>query len=327
MTADGFNNLSDCGSGAVTLVSMFVAKKPADKEHPYGHRRAEYLAAMIAGLMILVFAAEFFRESLGSVIRGGTPQASWPVYAVLLVSVAVKMGMFGSYRAYAKRLGSNALKAAAFDSLCDCLASATVLVGAAVSPYFAAADGWAGLAVSLFIAFQGVKILLEASSELLGHAPDASLSEQIRKTVLSAEEVLGVHDLRIYTYGKGVSFATLHVEMDASLPMLAAHTVIDGLEQQVKRQTGVRLTIHLDPVDLTNLEESSLKRKVWERARELTDGLELHDFRLIPDTDRVEFDVGVPYSCKLTDEALAAALRAIVKDLGDYTPVINIERE
>ena len=136
-----------------------------------------------------------------------------------------------------------------------------------------------------------------------------------------------MHDLQIYSYGKDAVFATIHAEMDAGLTMLAAHTVIDGLEMKVKKETGVQLTVHLDPVDLTNREESSLRIKLTEAVRELADGAELHDLRLIPGTNALEFDVGVPYGCRRSDGELHETLSEIVKTFGDYDPVIRIERE
>lgn len=326
MMADGFNNLSDCGSGIVALVSLFIAEKPADRKHPFGHRRAESIAALIAGCFVMLLAVELLRESIGNLSGSHAPVGSWLIYLVLGLSIGVKLGMFALYRLSAKRSGSDALRAAATDSLCDCLATLAVIVGAGLSSIAPSADGWAGIVVSLFIFWQGVKILMEASSKLLGQA-DPALSERIQKLLLAADGILGVHDLQIYSYGKDAVFATIHAEMDAGMTMLAAHTVIDGLEMQVRRETGVQLTIHLDPVDLTNREESSLKIKVFEEARKLADGLEMHDFRLIPGTNRVEFDVGVPYSCRTSDAALAEALTEIVKSFGDYQPIIRIERE
>ncbi len=327
VTADGFNNLSDFGSGIVALVSFFIAAKPADREHPYGHRRAEYIASMITGLIVLFLAAELLRDSIGSIVTGSGSEISYFIYIILAVSIFVKAAMSVLYRVGAKKLDSDTLRAAATDSLCDCFATLAVIVGAVCSEVLPAADGIAGIAVSLFIIWQGVRILIEASSKLLGQAPDAALKEKIRSISLSAEGVLGVHDLQIYSYGKNVSYATIHIEMDASASMLDAHTVIDGLEMRVKRETGVSLTAHLDPVDLTDCEGSALKLKVWERARELAEGLEMHDFRLIPGTRKVEFDVGVPYDCKMTDEALLNALVGIVTSFGAYEPIVNVERE
>ncbi len=327
VTADGFNNLSDCGSGVVALVSLSIAAKPADRRHPFGHRRAESVAALITGIFILFLALELVRASVVSILGDTASVGTMSVFLVLGISIAVKLGMFACYRIAAKKLDSDTLRAAATDSFCDSLATAAVIAGAALSPHLPAADGWAGVAVSLFIAWQGFRILKEAASKLLGQAPDPALAEQIKATLLASPSILGVHDLQIYNYGKGVSFATIHAEMDARLTMLDAHTVIDGMEIRVKQETGVLLTIHLDPVDLTNREESTLKILVSEAAHAIADGLELHDFRLIPGTNRVEFDVGVPYACKRSDEELRLALECAVKRLGDYEPLIRIERE
>lgn len=325
--ADGFNNLSDCGGGIVSSVSFIIAKKPADKKHPFGHQRVEYIASLVTGLLVMFLAVELLRESIESVINGDHTTRTYIVYVILSISVVLKAGMFALYRIFSKRLDSDALKAAATDSICDTVATLAVIVGAALSEIFPSADGWAGIAVSLFIAWQGGRILTEASSKLLGQAPDPALAKRIKAIILSDQQILGTHDLRIYSYGNGIYFATVHVEMDASLSMLTAHTAIDSLEAQIKRETGVTMTIHLDPVDLTNREESTLKIKVWEAARELTDRLEMHDFRIIPSTNKVEFDVGVPYECKLTDAFIEDELVRIVKANGDFEPVIKIDRE
>ncbi|HIW01807.1 MAG TPA: cation diffusion facilitator family transporter [Candidatus Protoclostridium stercorigallinarum] len=327
--ADGFNNLSDSGSSAVSLVSFCVSDKPADKEHPYGHRRAEYIAAMVTGLLVLFLAAELFRESIEKTIAGESPESSWIVYLVLGISVAVKAGMFVFYRVTAKRLGSDALKAAATDSICDCAATAAVIIGIIILRCTGLpADGWAGIIVALFIVWQGLKILLDASSKLLGQAPDEALIKHIKDIILAGEGVLGMHDLQVYGYGKGVSFATAHIEMDASLPALVSHTAVDAIERKVKEETGVTLTAHLDPVDLGDVQARELESRVREAVTALGKGLEVHDFRLIRGTkNKAVFDVGAPYSCPDDNAALLTEIKDIVRSLGDYEPVITIDRE
>lgn len=326
--ADGFNNVSDCGSGVVSLVSFYISEKPADREHPFGHHRAEYLAAMVTGFLVLFLAAETLRESISRIVDGAAGEsASWVVFLVLGISIALKAAMSVFYRISAKKLGSDALKAASLDSLCDCVATAAVLAGVGFSRLALPADGWAGIVVSLFIAWQGIRILKDASSQLLGHAPDPALVKEIGDTIMGTAGVLGFHDLQIYNYGRGASFATVHVEMDASVPALDAHSVIDGIENCVREGTGVVLTVHSDPVDLKDKEAARLAAAVREAAKVITEGLELHDFRLIPGTRRVVFDAGIPYSCKLSDEELRSRLASAVRKFGDYEPTIRIERE
>ncbi|MDE7296149.1 MAG: cation diffusion facilitator family transporter, partial [Clostridia bacterium] len=173
LLADGVNNLSDCGSGTVSLVSLRISNKPADKEHPYGHQRAEYVASMLIGFFVLLLAVELLRESIEKMIAGALPEAFWGIYVLLGVSVCVKAFMFFLYRYAAKREGADTLRAAAMDSLCDCIATLAVVAGLLIARFGnVAADGYAGLAVAIFIVWQGVQIVREASSKLLGQAPD-----------------------------------------------------------------------------------------------------------------------------------------------------------
>lgn len=328
VVADGFNNLGDCGSGIVSLISVSVAAKPADKVHPYGHRRAEYIAAMITGFLVLVVAAELLNGSVVGIVDGALNATGWVVYTVLGVSVAVKAAMFVFYRVAARRIGSDSLKAAATDSLCDCISTAAVIVGAVLSEFGIAADGWAGVAVSLFVGWQGINIVRDAGSKLLGQAPDERQVNRIKALIWSGEGVLGLHDLHIFCYGNGVAYATVHVEMDADLTSSQAHAVIDEIEHRVLAEEGVELTAHLDPVD-TRDEQAILLEKTLRNALDgIVDGLEIHDFRLIRGAvDKMVFDAGIPFDCKLSDADVEHAILAAVRKIGDYEAAVTVERE
>lgn len=327
--ADGVNNLSDCGSGVVSLVSFRIAAKPADKEHPYGHGRAEYIASMIIGFLVLVLGVELIRESVMKIISGEMSESTLGIFILLGVSVAVKAGMFALYRVSGKRLNSDALKAASLDSACDCLATTAVVVGLIISRYTSfAAEGYAGAIVALFILWEGVQIAREAGSKLLGQAPDPALLENIRTIVLSEEFVLGMHDLRVYRYGSEKYFASAHVEMDASLPALASHEVIDGVERKVLKELGVEFTAHLDPVDLSDVEAKELEERIRASVEGMTEGLNLHDFRLVRGAHKkIIFEAGVPFACPEKDSEIQNNLERAVKLLGDYEPVVTVERE
>ena len=329
VTADGFNNLSDCGSGVVSLVSFRVAEKPADREHPYGHRRAEYVASMIIAFLVLALGVELIRESIETIAAGVPRNGVWWLYAVMGVSVLVKAGMFLFYRLYAKKLDSDTLKAAATDSACDCLATLAVIIGMLLSAYTPwKADGWVGLLVALFILWQGARVLKDAGSKLLGQAPDAALGQRVREILLQGEGILGVHDLKIYSYGKGVTFAAAHAEMDARLPALASHAVLDGLERKVLEETGVSLTLHLDPVVVGDEEAKELESRVRAAVEGLAEGMNVHDFRLVRGVkNKAVFEVGVPFACPVKDAELQNDIERAVRILGDYEPVVTVERE
>ena len=329
VVADGVNNLSDCASSVVALISFRVAQKPADREHPYGHRRAEYVASMCIAFLVLVLAVEFARESLDKILAGTQDASVWWVYLVLGVSVLVKAGMFVGYRAVAKRTDSDPLRAAATDSACDCIATLAVLAGALLAQYaHVAADGWVGILVALFIGWQGVKLLLEAGSKLLGQAPDRALVERLRAILLTGEGVLGVHDLRVYGYGKGVTFATAHAEMDAQLPALTSHAVLDGLERKVQEETGVVMTLHLDPVVMGDEEAQELEQRLRAAVEGIAEGVNIHDFRLVRGTTKkAVFEVGIPFDCPMSDSEVENTVSRAVRLLGDYEPSVTVERE
>ena len=327
--ADGFNNLSDCGSSAVTLIAFRISEKPADKEHPYGHRRAEYIAALVTGFFVLFFAVELARESIEKVISNVLPETSWVVYLVLAISVAVKAGMFVFYRVMANRLQSDSLKAVATDSLCDCVATTAVIVGVLIVQFaHFPADGWVGILVAAFVLWQGVKIIKDASSKLLGQAPSADFLGKIKEIICAHEEIIGIHDLRVYTYGKDRIFATVHVEMDANLPSLQAHAILDGIEHEVKDALGVSLTAHFDPIDLQDKEAIELEARVRDAINGVGQDLELHDFRLVRGvTNKIIFDVEAPFSCKKSDGELLQMIEESLREVVDYKTLITIERK
>lgn len=326
--ADGFNNLGDCGSGIVALVSLIIAAKPADEGHPYGHRRAEYIASMITGFIIVSVAVELVRESIGKIVSGTQANVLPVVYVVLALSVCVKAAMCVMYGVIARRVGSDSLRAASVDSLCDCVATLAVIAGMIMCRLGINADGWIGIAVALFIFVQGIRILVDASSKLLGQAPDKQTEQRVRAIIEHTDCVLGWHDLRIYTYGSGTTFATVHVQMDANMSMIAAHTVLDKLEKEILLTENIILTTHLDPVDPNDAETAQLQQRVEQSIAHITSGIHLHDFRLVHgDTDRVIFDVSVPYSCKLSDTEVFVKVRDAVMGLGDYLPSVTVERE
>ncbi len=329
LIADGVNNLSDCGSGAVSLISFRVAARPADSEHPFGHRRAEYIASFAISFLILFFGAELLIGSVRTAVGGKFSMPDVWTYAVLCVSIAVKAGMGGAFLVISKKIGSDVLRATAIDSFCDLFASLAVLAGAAIGQTTGfPADGYAGALVALFIVWEGIRLARDAGSKLLGRAPDPALLSAIRAELLSEERVLGVHDLKVYPYGPDVCFATVHVEMDANVPAMRSHEVIDGLERRVGEKFGVPLTAHLDPVDRTDAQAVELEERVRAAAEGMVEGLDLHDFRLIRgEKPRLVFEAGVPFDCKKKDAEIAGDLARIVKILGDYEVSVTVERE
>lgn len=328
VSADGLNNLSDCGSGVLSLFSLRLAEKPADSGHPYGHQRFETVASMGIAFLILLLAVGLCRESVGALFSEAEAAGGWPVLLVLASSVAVKAGMFFFYRYAAKKAASETLRAASVDSACDCLATFAAAVGVLLTPYWRGADGWAGIAVALFIGWEGGRLLFDAGSRLLGKAPDGALTEELKRIITSPEEVLGIHDLRVFSYGPDHCYATVHLELDAALSSVAAHEIADAVERETRERLGVDLTAHCDPIVLGDEETERLKRAVEEELGRLHAGLDVHDFRLVRGAKtKLVFEIGVPYDCPLGDGEIGKRISDAVAELGDYVCDLTVERK
>lgn len=329
IAADGVNNLSDMGSGIVSVVSFRIAAKPADKEHPYGHQRAEYIASMLIGFFVLMIAVELVRESVEKIIAWEVGDVTLWAFVLLAISVGVKAGMFVMYRVAAKKIGSDVLSASAADSLSDCIATFAVIAGMLISRFAGVPfDGIAGLFVVAFILFEGIEIVKKASSRLLGQAPDPELVNKIKEILLAGEGVLGVHDLKLFGYGSQKFFATAHIEMDANLPAIKTHDAIDALERRVFTETQVELTAHFDPVDPSDEEAKELEARIRAAVEGVYEGMNLHDFRLVRgEKTKIIFEVGIPFALKVKDEEVKSTVISAVKLLTEAEAVITVERE
>lgn len=249
VTADAVNNLLDASSSIVTLLGFRLAQRPADHGHPYGHGRYEYLAGLLVAGIILLSGGDQARTAVEKIIHPSTTTFTVLTFIVLGASMAVKLWMSFFYRKLGKKINSTTLKATAIDSRNDVIASASVLVGCVTEFFFdLQVDGFAALAVALFILYSGIKLTGETVSPLLGKKADDELIEQISALVLSHDQVLGIHDLLVHDYGPGKCYASVHAEMSANEDPVVSHEIIDHIEQETMELINVHLVIHFDPV-------------------------------------------------------------------------------
>lgn len=329
VTADGLNNLTDCGSSIISTVSFRLSSKPADKEHPYGHERIEYVLSMVVAFIIFFVAFETLSESINKIIKPQEFAFSFIVPIVLGVSVIAKFGLFFYYRITAKKINSAILKASAIDSLSDCISTSVVIICYFVSLFTGYnIDGYAGILVSLFIGYAAVGVLKEVFSHLIGRAPDEELLKEIKEKVLSFEGVLGVHDLMVYSYGPNKYFASVHIEVDAKVDVLQSHELVDLVEKEFYQETGIIITGHLDPIVIDDERVNEIKAKVEEIISNIDAQLSMHDFRAVFGENRTNllFDVVVPFDYKMKKEELIDILNQKVKEIDErYCLVVTVE--
>ena len=232
VTADAFNNLSDAGSSAVTLLGFRLAGKKPDTDHPFGHGRIEYISGLIVAGLILLMGVELAKSSFDKILHPEEVTFSALAVVILAVSVAVKLYMWFYNRRIGGKLRSAAMEATAMDSLSDAAATFAVLLATLIGKWTGlAVDGYVGLLVALFILFSAYKAAKETLSPLLGQAPDPELVQRIRDIVAEHDTVVGIHDLVVHDYGPGRQMVSLHAEVPASGDILELHDVIDNIER------------------------------------------------------------------------------------------------
>ena len=329
--ADAVNNLSDAASCLVTLLGFRHAAKPADREHPFGHARIEYLAGLSVAAMILLIGAELVKGSVSKILAPQPVDFSLAAAAVLLLSILVKLLMARLYADLGRRIGSQALAASAADSRNDVISTGAVLAASALSAATGLLlDGYAGLAVALFILYSGVGVAKDTIDPLLGEAPNEELVHAVGHVLRSDPAVLGMHDLLVHDYGPGRRFASVHVEMDHRMDPMLAHEHIDELERSVQRELHVELVIHYDPVVTDDPELTALHGRVQALVHEISPEMRLHDFRMVRggNASNLIFDLVVPDAwldkkAELT-ERLQQALSTPQKR---YYVVLTLDRE
>ena len=307
VAADAFNNLSDAGSSVVALLGFRLGARRPDKEHPYGHGRMEYVAGLLVAVMILVMAVELVRSAVGQLLRPAPLSITALTLAILLGSIAVKLGMFFLFRHIGGKIASESLLAAGTVALSDCAATAVVLVCALLYRRWGIhADGWGGLAVGGFVLLAGLRALSATVDTILGRKPDDTLVERIRSLTAAHPEILGVHDIVVHDYGPGRLMATLHAEVSADGDLMALHSAVEHIEDELEATLGCRTVIHMDPVQPEDEHTAELRRIVSGILYGIDPRLSIHDFRIgeYDNEHLLSFDVDAPYSLSLCDDEL-----------------------
>ncbi len=332
--ADAVNNMSDAGSSLISLVSFRISGKPADRKHPFGHARIEYIASMIVSFLILLVGTELLMDSLRTLFGLGEPSTVEISLLTLLIlggSILAKLWLALFYRKIGKMTDSSVIRAASADSLSDCASTLAVLVCSVIIRYtgWTLADAIVGLAVSALILIAGVRILNETKNSLLGEAPVDDTVRAIEAIVAEYREVIGVHDLLVHNYGPGHLFATFHAEVNGDGNIYHLHDVIDNLEREIHEKLGILCTIHMDPIAVGDERVSALFHLAEECTAKVDPRITIHDFRAVIGTTHTNliFDIVLPFESRYTpDEVCEAIGKKVAEEHPDYYCVITVDR-
>lgn len=330
--ADAFNNLSDAAASVVTVAGFKLSGKKPDADHPFGHGRMEYIAGLIVSFLILMVGLELIKSSVESIIHPEKTDSSIFTVCALVASICVKCIMYVYNHVIAKKICSPAMEATAKDSLNDCISTSVVLVTVIVNyfvPDFSLPlDGIAGLIVAVFILRSGYEAAKDTVDPLLGVKADPEFVKEIESCVLEHKPISGIHDLIVHDYGPGRLMISLHAEVPGNENIFDLHEIIDETEYEISERFGCQVTIHMDPVDVTNPELDTLKAYIKKVAAKIDEKLTFHDLRIVPGQGHtnVIFDIVRPNDCSLSEEDLKLVFRKAIFDYNKvYFAVINID--
>ncbi|MBE5934245.1 MAG: cation transporter [Lachnospiraceae bacterium] len=328
--ADALNNISDAASAIVTLVGFKLAEKPADKEHPYGHARFEYLSGLAVAVMMLVIGLELVKSSVEKILNPTSIDMTFSTGVVLVISIIVKFGLYVLNNILGKSINSHTILATAKDSLNDVIMTTVILI-AGIVEYASGwkVDGIMGFVVAIFIIASGVELVKTTISPLIGEGANEELQSCIQEHVLNCDMVIGCHDLMVHDYGPGKRFASIHVEMDKDEDNLICHEKIDNLERECLEKYGVHLVIHYDPIVTNDVELEKMKKIVISILKVRDERMSIHDFRMVPGVEHTNliFDIAIPMELVGDEDKIKESLENALNDLSEtiYYTVITFD--
>ena len=331
VTADAFNNLSDAGSSIISLIGFRLASQKPDPHHPFGHGRFEYIASLIISIIIVLMGFELGKSSFEKIVAPQAVEYSAVTFAVLGVSVLVKLYMFFYNNSVGKKIDSATMRATAMDSISDAVSTGAVLISAVIAMFTnLALDGWMGLVVAAFIMVTGFKSAKETIDSLLGTPPSPEFVKQIEDMALQYDDIIGVHDMIVHNYGPGRTFVSLHAEVPSDGDIVAIHDTVDNAEREIAKELGCLVTIHMDPVDVHDEHTAQLREKVSEIIKQINPDITFHDFRVVsgPTHTNLIFDIVSPMDCGLSDQELADNIADKIHKCNEsYFAVINVDKD
>lgn len=320
--ADAMNNLSDTISSILTLIGFYISGKPADKEHPYGHERFEYISGMLVSMMVTFVGFQFLRTSFDRIRDPQSIKVTPVILLVLLLSIFIKIWQGVFYKKVADKIDSSTLVATAKDSMNDVYTTLAVLFSAGIEGVTGwKIDGYVGFVIACYIIYVGIQLIREFVNELMGLRPSQVAINKMRKYLTEVPDIVGFHDLLIHQYGPNKTFASVHIEIDDRWDLNQAHKAIDGIEKKFQEQLGVDLVCHIDPVNLHDQFQQDVYHEVKKVVKSMSQELRPHDIRVVDigESEEIHFDLAVPTNFDLTDQEIFVVVQEhVCQTLGQY---------
>lgn len=297
---DAVNNLSDALSSVITIIGAKLSNKPADKKHPLGYGRIEYLSAVIISVIVLYAGISSAIESVKKIIEPETPDYSAAALIIIGVAVLVKV-LLGTYVSRTgKKVNSDSLVNSGKDALMDSVISMSVLVAAVIYLLWnVSLEAYLGVIISLFIIKSGLEMLRDTISQILGERIDGELSKNIKKELSAFPHVNGAYDLILHSYGPDQLIGSVHVEVPDTLSAPEIDAMQRAMQAVIYEKFDVTLTgISIYSVNMSDPETAKVYNEVYDTVMAYDHVLQVHGFHLNKEAKMVIFDLIIDFEIK-----------------------------
>ena len=326
---DAVNNLSDAASSVITIMGTKLAGKQADKKHPFGYGRIEYLSAMIISLLVLYAGITAFTESVKKIIHPDIPDYSAVALIIVAVAVAVKFILGRYVKHIGETVNSDSLINSGEDAKMDSVISLSTLIAAAVYIFFhISVEAYLGAVIALIIIKSGFEMLGDTLSKILGERADAQLARDIKETILSFPEIKGAYDLVLHNYGPDTYNGSVHIEVPDTMSADSLDRLIRRVTVDVYHKHNVILAgVGIYSINTKDAEIASIREKVSQIVSENPYVLEIHGFYVDRTIKSIRFDVVISFDAKDRGAVYDEIKEKVLAEYPDYSLEITLDTD
>lgn len=317
---DGVENISNALGAVVTIIGIKLSGKAPDKKHPLGYGRIEFITDLLVASFVLYVGLTAFIAGVQNIFQPKSTEYSYTIYGILLLSAVVKFFLARHEKETGLRLKSRALIGAAVDSLANALVSISIIFSAILFEVFGVhLESYIGLAISILIIRGGIIMMRDAIEEVLGKRAKDEHVDQIKSSVLTFDEVLGVHDVVLHSYGRDRYVGSLHIEIPCTISTLELDQLERKIVKRVKETCGVAIAgISVYTVNTEDPEVHAMYREIKSTVLQQKSVLDIHGVMILKEEKKIYFDVILDISVDNHEELIDEIHQKIAQIYGGY---------
>lgn len=323
ISIDAVNNLNDAITSVIAVGGIKLASKPADRQHPFGHGRIEYIGAMVISTLIVIVGAAAFVNAVEKIITPTATHYNATMLVIMATGVVAKFAL-GVYTTRAGRsLDSDSLKGSGAENLFDSVVGLGTMVSAGILMVWGIdLDGWFAAAISLVLVRSGLKILKSTFNDILGSRIDAELSNRIKKDILEFPQVEGAYDLIINNYGAKNLVGSVNIEVPETLTAREIHALTLKIQRKLSTRYHLYMAVGIY-ASSSDPEVKKLKAEVETVVMSCKGARQLHGFFV--EGGEVSFDIVVDFSVKDREKFAGEMQEKLHYKFPAYTFNVNVD--